>query len=238
MPDRIVNITDIGDVRFVQSRKAKRINIVVKSFHNIKVSVPARVSFASAKSFVTEKKNWINKHRENLKNDQKYQLIFDENSNFKSKHHTLRIFQTSKEKINYRISSGEIIVCYPSRQKVSDESVQQIIRKGIEEALRVEAKDFIPARVLKLADLHNFSFNKIFIKKNKSRWGSCSQRNNLNFSLHLMMLPMEMIDYVILHELAHTVEHNHSKNFWILLDDIYGNAKVVDKKLKNYRIGL
>jgi predicted metal-dependent hydrolase len=53
-----------------------------------------------------------------------------------------------------------------------------------------------------------------------------------------MMLPIEMIDYVIIHELAHTVEHNHSKNFWTILDDIYGNAKAVDKKLKNYRIGL
>ncbi len=53
-----------------------------------------------------------------------------------------------------------------------------------------------------------------------------------------MRLPKELIDYVILHELAHTIEQNHSKNFWEVLDKIYGNAKTVDRKLKDYRVGM
>jgi hypothetical protein len=128
-------------------------------------------------------------------------------------------------------------VNYPVRYKVTDEPVQFMVRKGIEEALRIEAKEYIPAKTAELAELYKFSFNRIFIKNNKTRWGSCSRLCNLNFSLHLMMLPEELIDYVILHELSHTIEHNHSKNFWLILDSIYGNAKAVDKKLKNYRIG-
>ena len=102
----------------------------------------------------------------------------------------------------------------------------------------IEAKQFIPARVKQLAAKYNFKYNKVFIKNIKSRWGSCSKKGNLNFSLHLMLLPEELIDYVILHELVHTVEHNHSKNFWAVLNKIYGNAKTIDRKLKNYRIGI
>ena len=102
----------------------------------------------------------------------------------------------------------------------------------------MEAKQFIPARVNKLAAKYNFNYNKVFIKNIKSRWGSCSKKGNVNFSLHLMLLPEELIDYVILHELAHTVEHNHSKNYWAVLNKIYGNSKIIDKKLKDYRVGI
>jgi predicted metal-dependent hydrolase len=116
--------------------------------------------------------------------------------------------------------------------------VQLFIRNVIEEALRIESKQFIPARVNELAAKYNFNYNKIFIKNIKSRWGSCSKKGNVNLSLHLMLLPEELIDYVIVHELAHTVEHNHSKNYWAVLNKIYGNAKTIDRKLKAYRVGI
>jgi predicted metal-dependent hydrolase len=136
------------------------------------------------------------------------------------------------------ISDEDIQIFYPEYLGVKHISVQHFIRNVIEQALRIEAKQFIPARVNELAAKYNFSYNKVFIKNIKSRWGSCSKKGNVNFSLHLMLLPEELIDYVILHELAHTVEHNHSKSFWVVLNKIYGNAKIIDGKLKDYRVGI
>jgi hypothetical protein len=87
-----------------------------------------------------------------------------------------------------------------------------------------------------LADKHRFQYEKVFVKHVKSRWGSCSSTNNINLNLHLMRLPDRLIDYILLHELAHTVEKNHSKNFWQLLEKVCPGSKMLDKELNNYRV--
>jgi len=237
MSDKIIYIEGVGDVNFVKSKKAKHLRITVRSFHRIKVSVPANVSFNTAKYFVNEKKHWINKHKEKLKDVRPQHRVFIESTDFKTKNHTLKISCTNEDNISVNVSNTEILVGYPFNCNVKDEPVQLMIRKGIEKVLKIEAKEYIPARTTELAKANNFEFNKVYIKNNKSRWGSCSHLGNLNFSFHLMMLPDELIDYVILHELTHTVEHNHSRKFWTILDSIYGDSKAIDKKLKNYRIG-
>lgn len=233
-----IQIGGIGTIRFVKSERAKHINITVKSFQNVKVTVPIGVSFAEAERVVNDKLSWIRKHQARMRKVEKEPLIFNESTEFSTKQHRLIISKTNSDKITAKISGGKINMFYPKHLDVGHKSVQYFIRRVIEEALRMEAKQHIPARVKELALKYGFTYNKVFIKNVKSRWGSCSKKGNLNFSLHLMCLPDELIDYLILHELAHTVEHNHSKKYWAVLDNIYGNAKAVDKKLKQYRIGI
>ncbi len=88
--------------------------------------------------------------------------------------------------------------------------------------LRAQAKQFLPNRVEVLAKRFGFTYNKITVKDIRSRWGSCSSMNNLNFSLYLMDLPDDLVDYVILHELCHTVHRNHGPHFWDLLNRCTG----------------
>ena len=95
--------------------------------------------------------------------------------------------------------------------------------------------------VSRLNDLsvnHGFEYNKVFIRNQRTRWGSCSARNNINLNLKLALLPDALIDYVILHELLHTRIKNHSRKFWAEMDRIVGNAKKYAKKLKEYGLGL
>jgi len=87
-----------------------------------------------------------------------------------------------------------------------------------------------------LAKKHNFNYQKLTIKNTKTRWGSCSFKNNINLSLHLMRLKEELIDYVILHELVHTKVKNHSKEFWMTLDIHCPESKKLDKELKKYSL--
>jgi len=89
-------------------------------------------------------------------------------------------------------------------------------------------------RLNELAEKYGYSYNKVFIRSQKTRWGSCSTRNNINLNMKLVKLPEELIDYVILHELVHTRLKNHSKVFWTELDRHVGKAKKIHSRLKEY----
>jgi len=91
-------------------------------------------------------------------------------------------------------------------------------------------------RTYELADKYNFEFGKLTIRNQKTRWGSCSNKNNINLNKKLVHLPDNLIDYVILHELTHTIEKNHSPKFWKKLDYYVKNSKMVNKKLNQYPI--
>lgn len=104
------------------------------------------------------------------------------------------------------------------------------------EALRKEAKSVLPQRLEELATEHGFKYNRVAIKNAKTRWGSCSFRNNINLNMHLTRLDDDLIDYVILHELCHTVEKNHSARFWALLQKHLPDAIELRKRLKKVRL--
>ncbi|MEW6045968.1 MAG: M48 family metallopeptidase [Bacillota bacterium] len=83
--------------------------------------------------------------------------------------------------------------------------------------LRNEARRIIEARVAQLAALHGFRYRSVFIRAQRTRWGSCSSLGNLSFNYRLVLVPPEVLDYVILHELTHLEVPNHSPRFWATL---------------------
>ena len=96
------------------------------------------------------------------------------------------------------------------------------------------ANEFLEERIRELADKFGFVYNKITIRNQKTRWGSCSGKNNINLNMQLMNIPNHLIDYVILHELVHIKVKNHSPLFWGSIDKYVGNGKAIDKELKKY----
>jgi len=102
---------------------------------------------------------------------------------------------------------------------------------------KVKAKKKLTNRLKQLAVQHGFIYNRISIRNQKTRWGSCSHKNNINLNMKSVLLPDELVDYVILHELVHTRIHNHSKRFWAELDKITGDGKKMALKLRKYELG-
>ncbi len=98
---------------------------------------------------------------------------------------------------------------------------------------RDHAKRIIKNRVEDIAEKHGFFYNRIAIKDQKTIWGSCSSKNNLNFNYKIASLPEQLMDYIILHELVHTKIKNHSKLFWNTLDQYVQNSKSLRKELIN-----
>ena len=106
------------------------------------------------------------------------------------------------------------------------------LKKVNMEYARIQLKQ----RLDQLCEKHDFKYNKLFIKNQKTRWGSCSEKNNINLNAKLLNLPERLINYVILHELVHTKVKNHSTEFWITLDGYINNSKKYDKELKKYSL--
>lgn len=238
MPERIIDIHGVGNVLFKYSSRARHLNISVKPFIGARVSIPIGMSYNYAIRIVIEKKYWIKRHFDKMKEFEKLQTQFDENSDYSTKYHKLILRKANRNNISVRLSRGKINVIYPTELNSDSKELQIVIRKGIERALKIEAKQYLPEKVIKLADKFDFKYNKLTLKNIKSRWGSCSRKNNINLSIHLMRLPEHLIDYVILHELVHTVHHNHSARFWNLLNKITGDAKKLDKEVGKYRIAI
>ena len=123
---------------------------------------------------------------------------------------------------------------YPPALPLSEEE-KAAEQRRVEE-LRREAKRLLPEMVERLAVRHGFRYGAVRVKASRSKWGSCTVHNDLNLSLFLMQLPEHLIEYVVLHELCHTVHHNHSERFHALLDRVTeGRHRSLNRELRGYR---
>jgi len=109
---------------------------------------------------------------------------------------------------------------------------------GTEDISDDHAAEKITARLEELAKRHGFHYNRLFIRRQRTRWSSCSPNNNISINIKLARLPDELIDYVLLHELLHTRVKSHGSRFWRDLDSILGDARALDARLKNYNLDL
>ena len=135
-------------------------------------------------------------------------------------------------KVPYRTTNDEINRILSERRNWIRSHVERVLSARAEadtltplgqeelETLRKQARQYIPSRVAMYAETLGVHYGRITIRHQRTRWGSCSTKGNLNFNCLLMLTPPEVIDYVIVHELCHRKEMNHSVRFWALVASI------------------
>lgn len=226
----ILRNIDVGDKKIAyylkKSKRAKYIRIEINAEGMINLIVPERASTETAESFILSKLEWIAKHQtkvlaRTIKSPNRRIDFFLFGRRLKYKFN--KIEGAKRYRISYIIDS--LMIEGPD----SDKSVME---KLYDEWLRAQANAYIPKRVKFYADKYNFEYNRVTIKNLKSKWGSCSSKNNLNFNLKLMKYRKEVIDYIVVHELCHLKEMNHSKTYWALVSSIIPNYKELEKELK------
>ena len=229
-----VHVEGIGTVRFVESRRARRIILTIRPFEGLRVSIPRNVSFRRARSLILGKRAWIERKLAAMKGIESGVTLFDGETRFATRNHRLRMVPVPEGPLSARVAGGVISVRYPAGEGAGTAAVQRAVRGAIERALRVEAREYLPERTARIAELHGFVFSGVVVKRARSRWGSCSAKNTISLNIHLMRLPDGMIDYVILHELVHTMEKNHGRRYWKLLEEKLPDARKIDRRLKEY----
>lgn len=232
MATKNINIDSIGEVTLSVNERSRRIRLSIKSDGEVVVSMPPSVSARDAIRFAESKADWIQKHKQKIRSKS---TIFAPESCFRTRFHKLAITKGNSDKVYNRIGSGIIQIFIPERVNHELPRVQEFIKKTLIDVMRWEAKIYLPKRLKELADKHGFEYQNVSIKNASTRWGSCSSTNNINLNLHLMRIPEHLIDYVLLHELVHTVVKNHGEKFWLLLEHCYPNARKADKEMNNYR---
>ncbi|MBC2716999.1 MAG: M48 family metallopeptidase [Desulfobacteraceae bacterium] len=103
---------------------------------------------------------------------------------------------------------------------------------------RKTAKSKLTQRLDSLSAKSGLPYNRVFVKNQKTRWGSCSEKKNINLNINLVRLPEKLMDYAIMHELVHTKILNHSSQFWDLLEKFVKDAKGLDRELQQYSLFL
>jgi predicted metal-dependent hydrolase len=144
---------------------------------------------------------------------------------------TLSIRQESQENGSIKITKDRTLkIVIPNR---SDYDQQKLIRSLL---IKFAQKYFLPTIIERVNHYNQNYFkqkiNGVRLKYNKSNWGSCSTGRNLNFSVRLFFAPDDVIDYVVIHELAHLIEMNHSDRFWKIVADIMPDYELKEKMLK------
>jgi predicted metal-dependent hydrolase len=149
------------------------------------------------------------------------------------KSHSLIVRPSTTKAVSATRHGQQIIVSMPQSTSLNDPTTARIVRDTVIDALRIEAKSYLPKRLAFLAEKYGFSYDRVRFSHASGRWGSCSSNGTISLNIALMKLPFELIDYVIVHELSHTIHMNHSDAFWALVQKGDPQYKIHRRALKN-----
>jgi hypothetical protein len=113
-----------------------------------------------------------------------------------------------------------------------NEQRRQALAQSLQISDAAAAKKKITDRLYQLAEMHGFTCKRVTVRQQKTRWGSCSPKNTISLNIKLALLPVELADYVMLHELVHTRVHNHSRRFWAELDKYVPQSRAMTRRLR------
>ncbi len=229
-------VFDFGEVFFRPSPRSRNLRIRVHPAKGVLVSVPHKCTEERAINFVIEKELWIRSSLKRMAHTRQALTLFTPETVFKTYSHTLVMRTHERQSLRMEATGPWLAVYYPAGVEATHPRVQEFVRTAILKTLRFEAQKYLPAHTRELALQHGFALGEVKVRNNTSRWGSCSGTNNINLNIHLMRLPQPLIDYVVLHELAHTREKNHGPAFWALLEKILPGARRLDKQLNKYHL--
>ena len=227
---QIISDKDFGKIHFVVRRSARNITMRVKE-DGLHVTTPPYRS-------ITALLEAIAPFRERLRNvcSEVKPKPFDLNFSIEAECFRLKLETSPLKNFTVSMRDETVVIACPAHADFTTDRVQTLVKNAVMRAMRKKAEEYLPPLVQYWSSLFDLPYNKVTISKARSRWGSCSSKRDISLSFYLMLLPAHLMDYVILHELAHTREMNHGSKLWELLNQLTdGKALALRKELRMHR---
>jgi predicted metal-dependent hydrolase len=197
-------------IEFVRVRRARRYILRVRPDGSLRVTVPRGGSRREAEQFVQRQQPWIARERGR---------VLVEHAPRAWQHGSEILLQGELVRIEVEQRDDRTVITYGSRRVVTRATAE--VRATIEHDLRALAKTDLIARLKVLAAEHGLRVGEVSIRNQRSRWGSCAKNGNIALNFRLVQMPPGVRDYVLLHELMHIKQQNHSPRFWRLVEAVY-----------------
>ncbi len=229
MARRYLIVPQIGEVVLTKRRGSRNIRLSINAAGQVRVGMPPWAPYEAGVLFVKRHQSWI--HKQLLAHSPK-QLTGGSRI---GKLHRLAFINEPPANglVEARLSSSKITI--KTTLGSMNPAVQKKALRACEKALKQQSEVLLPRRAEAVSRKYNLPYSGLKIRKLTSRWGSCSGKKEITLSYFLIQLPWELIDYVILHELAHTIFHNHSRSFWAFMGESLPNLVDLRKQIKTHK---
>ena len=222
---------EFGAIRVKRVHVAQHIRLKVTADGILVATLPNRAPLRLVKALIDDSRDEL--RRIITSAQQSHSRIYSEGEHIGASHSLHFIHSlTGLERATLRGLLIEVTIPY-NVDSLSTEA-QLLAKKGVIKALKKEAAAYLPRRLSYLAEQFGFSYDTVRYTNAKGRWGSCSSSGTISLNIALMNLPMEIIDYILVHELCHTREMNHSTQFWAMVETICPTYKSLRRTLKDY----
>lgn len=214
--------------KHIVNPKLKHIYLTFDNEGNLVIKSP-KVPQERIEQLLLKKASWINKSREKLQRKKGKPLDFSKTAElyYKGRAYPFTLLRHSSNRTKLIFNEEGFTLSY----HIYDEALFQA---HVDHFYKEEAKCFVPPLVQKWAEKMSLVPTSIGFRKTKRQWGSCSSKNALSFNTMMMKLPESVIEYIIVHELAHIKHKHHQKSFWALVEQHLPSYKNRIKELKNY----
>jgi predicted metal-dependent hydrolase len=218
-----------------KSPRAKYLRLRITQDAELEVVVPKRMSLKHVQPFVLQNTDWIEKHkaRQRKKNQHREALPegkhLPEMINLRALDETWHVSFRENTSSLYRIRQFDRHIIQISGPANDKKNAQNRLHRW----LKQRAKECLPVLLEQVSDAINLPFKKCVIRSQRTRWGSCSSHGTISLNYKLIFLPPELVEYLFIHELCHTIHMNHSRHYWAEVEQYCPDYRLRDKELTN-----
>ncbi len=217
MPQIVIKGIPI-EYRVLKTRRNRYMRLTVSARNGVRISAPYGTPERDLHAMVREKGSWILERIEHYRREEEQQPRWRYHDGarllLRGSWTTLHVHGWDRRAGNIRLEDHGVVIRVPHDMREDEDVLRDLFDRWL---LRWAQQD-LPLRVNALAHTMQLRFSRVGIRAQRSKWGSCSARGSISLNARLMLVPPEVSDYVIIHELAHIRELNHSARFWHIVE--------------------